>query len=329
MLAASPPTNPMRFDLPLPQNGYAWWYLDALSDDGQHGLTLIAMLGCVFSPYYAAARRRGPSEPLEHCAMNMALYGATGRRWAMTERSRQDVQRAPGHLAIGPSELEWRDGGLDVRIDERTAPWPRPLRGRIRVRPRAVTAERFQLDAMGRHRWRPIAPQARVEVEFTEPALAWSGDGYLDSNDGDAPLEADFTSWTWSRGQRGARATVLYDIERRDGTALNLALDFDRDGGMSVIAPPPRAELPHTVWRVARSTRSDPGSAPRVASTLEDGPFYARSVLETQVGGEAMQAVHESLCLRRFASRWVQALLPVRMPRARRGRASRDARTGR
>ncbi len=329
MPEASPPVSPMRFDLPLPLNGYAWWYLDALSDDGQHGLTLIAMLGCVFSPYYASARRRGQAEPLEHCAMNMALYGATGRRWAMTERPQRDVQRSASQLTIGPSALLWRDGALEVQIDERTAPWPRPLRGRIRVQPRAVTAQRFNLDAAGRHRWRPIAPQARVEVEFTEPTIAWSGDGYLDSNDGDAPLEADFSSWTWSRGLRGTRATVLYDIERRDGSELNLALDFDRDGGMSVIEPPPRAELPSTAWRVARSTRSDAGSAPRVDDTLEDGPFYARSVLATTVGGEPMQVVHESLCLKRFASRWVQALLPVRMPRAWRDRAPRAARTGR
>jgi hypothetical protein len=33
--------------------GYIWWYVDALSDDGVHGLTMIAFIGSVFSPYYA------------------------------------------------------------------------------------------------------------------------------------------------------------------------------------------------------------------------------------------------------------------------------------
>ena len=46
----------LRFDTPVPDGGYAWWYLDALSDDGRHGLTVIAFIGSVFSPYYAWAR---------------------------------------------------------------------------------------------------------------------------------------------------------------------------------------------------------------------------------------------------------------------------------
>ena len=61
-----------RFDEPVVPGGYAWWYLDALSDDGQHGLAIIIFLGSVFSPYYAWSGRR---DPLNHCAVNVALYG--------------------------------------------------------------------------------------------------------------------------------------------------------------------------------------------------------------------------------------------------------------
>ncbi len=56
------------------QNGYAWWYVDALSDDGTNGITIIAFIGSVFSPYYALARRNGPADPLNHCAINVAIY---------------------------------------------------------------------------------------------------------------------------------------------------------------------------------------------------------------------------------------------------------------
>src|ERR1700761_382753 len=39
------------FDTPLKAKGYAWWYIDGLSDDGRHAITVIAFLGSVFSPF--------------------------------------------------------------------------------------------------------------------------------------------------------------------------------------------------------------------------------------------------------------------------------------
>ena len=56
-LDAAPVRGP-RFDAPVVRGGYSWWYVDALSDDGKNGITLIALIGSVFSPYYAAMRRR-------------------------------------------------------------------------------------------------------------------------------------------------------------------------------------------------------------------------------------------------------------------------------
>ncbi len=58
-LAAAARDGGPRFDAPVPAGGYAWWYVDALSDDGAHGLTIIAFIGSVFSPFYAWSRRGG------------------------------------------------------------------------------------------------------------------------------------------------------------------------------------------------------------------------------------------------------------------------------
>ena len=46
------------FDGAVAPGGYRWWYIDAFSDDGQHGLTIIAFIGSVFSPYYKLERAR-------------------------------------------------------------------------------------------------------------------------------------------------------------------------------------------------------------------------------------------------------------------------------
>jgi carotenoid 1,2-hydratase len=111
---------------------------------------------------------------------------------------------------------------------------------------------------------------------------------------------------------------VLYDVTRRDGGRHSVALAFGADGAARPFDAPPIANLPPTRWRVARSTRTDAGSREAVVATLEDTPFYARSLVAARLNGEPVTSVHESLDLDRFRSCWVQALLPFRAPRARR-----------
>ncbi len=71
-LAAQALQSRLGFAKTVPSGGYAWWYVDGLSDDGHYGITLIAFIGSVFSPYYAWSGRRSPDN---HCALNVALYG--------------------------------------------------------------------------------------------------------------------------------------------------------------------------------------------------------------------------------------------------------------
>jgi len=304
------------FAAAVPADGYLWWYVDAMSLDGRHALTIIALIGSVFSPYYAHARRRGRGDPLHYCALNVALYGASGKRWSMTERGRAQLLRSANSLTIGPSRMEWDGSKLTVHVDEIGVPIPYRLRGSVELQCEALNAHDFALDAHGRHRWHPIAPNARARVEFEHPRMQWEGEGYLDSNRGSEPLERAFVSWDWSRAPlRDGSAAMLYDVVPRDGPRRGIAVRVDKTGRAHAFTPPPPAALPGTLWRVPRATRSDAGSRARVRGTLEDTPFYARSMVETRLLGEPVTAMHESLSLQRFDTRWVQTLLPFRMPR--------------
>ena len=179
-------------------------------------------------------------------------------------------------------------------------------------------ARRFALDAAGHHHWQPIAPRARVEVTLEQPALCWTGHGYLDSNRGDEPLEAGFKQWQWARADLSdGRSGVLYEAQPRSGSVPGLALEFNRDGSVTSFEPPAVSALPRTGWRIERSVRSDADLAPTVQRTLEDTPFYARSLVRSDWLGEPVNAMHESLSLDRFNSPVVQAMLPFRMPRRR------------
>lgn len=277
---------------------------------------MIAFVGSVFSPYYAWARRRGKGDPTNFCAINVAVYGERAQRWAMTERGRASLARDPVSLTVGPSRVAWDGAALVVDVDEIAAPLPARVTGRIRLHPAALTAADYPLDAGGRHLWRPIAPRARIEVDFVRPSLRWAGEGYLDSNWGASPLEAAFARWTWSRAHIARDTAILYDVAPRRGAARGLALRFDAHGGAEAFDPPAAQRLPPGLWRVGRATRAEAGFAAGVVRTLEDTPFYMRSIVATRLLGANAVAVHESLCLDRFAQAWVQALLPFRMPRA-------------
>jgi carotenoid 1,2-hydratase len=307
----------IAFDAPVARGGYAWWYIDALSDDGLHALTLIAFIGSVFSPYYARANRRTPggADPEDYVAINVALYGPRRTLWAMTERRRHALIRDPHRLAIGPSRLDWDGTTLSARITEMTNPIPQPLHGTITLRPKALETTVYPLDAAGAHRWQPVAPCARVHVAFEKPGLSWDGDAYFDRNEGDAPMGSAFSTWNWSRAPTRQGTRIFYHAHRRDGGFTDLSLQFAASGGATTIPAPPAAPLPMTWWRIARQTRSDVGTEARVVRKFEDAPFYARSRIATVIDGEAVDGVHETLDLNRFARPVVQAMLPFRMPR--------------
>lgn len=310
----------INFSTAVTRDGYLWWYVDAISDDGTQAMTLIMFIGSVFSPYYASARRRGRGEPENHCAFNTILYGPGSRkRWSMTERSQKDLARTPERLCIGPSQAHWDGERLIMHVDERCTPVPLRMHGRITVTPAPLTGHSLWLDRRGRHRWHPLAPRARVVVHMQSPQLRWEGHGYLDSNEGKEPLASGFHEWDWSRERLpDGDCRVRYETRSSGGQQQRLTLRFDAGGKMhqeSVTSE--RTILPTTpVWRIRRHTLSDPQlPSPNIVRTLEDTPFYARSLMARQRGEEKILAVHESLDLRRFEQRWVQTLLPFRMPR--------------
>ncbi len=235
----------------------------------------------------------------------------------MTERGAASVERTADRFRVGPSELRWDGTSLSLDLRERSAPIPRAVRGTVRLIPEQLFNWQAPLDVAGRHRWGPLATQARIEVDFDQPGLRWRGHGYLDSNEGDEPIEDCFDEWDWSRAQLpdGASA-LLYDVRERSGAEQLLALRFGQDGTVTPVAVGPRQPLAASAWRVQRSIRSDTdGAAPRILRTLEDTPFYVRSIAESRFAGYTVQSMHETLSGPRLRSPLVRLMLPWRMPR--------------
>ncbi len=254
------------------------------------------------------------ADPLEHCAINVALYGPGAEAWVLSEYGHGAVERTADRLQVGRSSVAWEGDCLVVRFDERTAVFGQRVAGVVRLYPSALPAAPVHIDARRHHTWWGVAPHAHVEAELSHPGLRLRGRGYHDANFGDEPLEAAFREWNWSRASLADRATVLYDARRVDGSQLQLGRVFHLDGRTEELVAPRRVPLGRTRWLLPRATRTDGGDA-RVVRTLEDTPFYARSELQTSLGGRRMVSVHESLSLERFASPMVQTMLPFRIRR--------------
>ena len=299
------------FNAPVAPGGYRWWYIDALSDDGQNGLTIIGFVGSVFSPYYMRARRTGNADAENHCAINVALYG-NPRRWSMTERGVKRVVREQERLAIGPSSMEWNGRTLTILVNERCAPLPLALRGRITFEPSEIYDQPVPLDEDGRHQWQAVAPHGRITAELESPRLNWSGSGYHDMNWGDEPLEDRFSEWTWLRTHTNRGTEVLYDLNRKDGSRLTFGRRFEQ-GKVTNKDCAPRHAMRKGFWGMQQHVLSEAPAA--LLDSLEDAPFYTRNRVAITIGGQRCEAFQESLSLDRFAHPMVQLMLPFRMPR--------------
>ncbi len=235
----------------------------------------------------------------------------------MTERGSNSVQRSAEHLVIGPSQLRWCGDHLEISLNEISVPVPRSVRGTVRVYPEGLCNFSAALDAGGKHRWGPIAPCARIEVDLVKPGLHWKGNAYLDSNEGDEPVTVPFKTWDWLRARMSdGRTAVIYDVTQTSGARTLLAERFKPDGSWESFEPSDKREtLPGTLWRIDRGIRADGSTTSQVLETLEDTPFYARSLLKTHLLGEEVTAVHETILPQRLSSVAVQMMLPWRMPR--------------
>jgi carotenoid 1,2-hydratase len=317
--------------------GYAWWYFDALSDDGACALTAIFFVGSVFSPDYAGRLRRGESARAEeHVAVNLALYERGRKRaWVMSEYGAAALRGLDDDgPRIGDSAVERTAAGLKLIVRERTAPFLAALagvgatvEGEVELMRSAPPVAAVELAAAPeRHFWQARLPRARVRVRFRRPALAFDGIGYHDVNFGDGRLERAFSSWSWARFHQRARTTILYALHERSGAARGLVVDAGDAAPASVRAATllPEGEALAAPWGLSlpRWFAVDDGGTTRrcrAGRLLEAAPFYARYV--AALGGNehdgAVDGVGEYLDLDRFASPAVQFLLRFKTRRTR------------
>jgi carotenoid 1,2-hydratase len=292
--------------LPHRSGSYLWLYTDAVVGDVT--AVCIFLIGSVFSPRYAARAGAG-ALPVEHCAVNVALY-RRGRRmaWAFTEYP--GVAHAdPEGIAIGSSTLSYaRDGTLVVTLRERTAPWGRPLDARLELTPAHALSAALPLDAQRVHYWEPRIVRGTARLEVPALGIEGAGLGYHDVNRGSAALGDRIHGWWWTRVHAPDASLVRYGVH---GAASVIELAAHRGREPSVVhAPSVERRHRRSAWGLALPTDIGAGGVTVPARRLlESSPFYARQ--ETHAGG--LHALGESADFRRFRSPLIRWMAYFRM----------------
>lgn len=296
--------NPAWTVSPLPQSSgaYRWFYADAHA--GGCTVVCIFMVGAVFSPRYAAAARRG-ARPLDHCAVNCAVY-REGRRvaWAFTEHAGAEV--GGGRLRIGGSRFAYHaGGGVEIVVAERTAPWGRPVRVELALEPAAPPAPEVRVDGASPHCWEARLPRARARLVVDGRAV--SGVGYHDTNHGPERLGGTLPGWRWTRIHGPEATWIRY---RPPAPARGIEVVAGADGTSLREAALPAEALRRSGWGLGLPLRlaAGPTELP-AAAVLESSPFYAR--LET--ADPALHAVGEVADFRRFHSPLIRWMAHFRM----------------
>ena len=303
-----------NFNIAVPPNGYAWWYIDGINTVADRAISVIGFIGSVFSPWYRWSGRRNPEN---HVCINVATYGSGGR-FTMTDRGQTALRQSEDLFQVGPSSMNWDKNRLIIDVNEiGSPPMVSRVSGQIIVTPTAVTDVELALTNDGAHIWRPFAPTAKISVDLNGKGWQWEGHGYFDSNFGTRALEEDFSYWTWGRYPNKQGSTCFYDATRLDGSELAAGIHFDMTGNANEITLPPKAPLKRSLWAVSRETRADNGYKPEQVKNMLDAPFYSRSAVKTRLDGEETIGVHEALDLVRFRSPLIKPLLAVRVPRRR------------
>ena len=303
-----------NFDLDVPPDGYAWWYIDGDLGRGTRALSVIGFIGSVFSPWYAWSGRRDPDN---HVCINVATYGPGGR-FTMTDRGRSRAAPVAAPLRGRPVLDDMgRGAARDRRRRDRVAADRcRRVRGQIASDPAAITGSELPLTVDGAHVWRPFAPRlgdrgrsGGARLAMVRPRLFRCQLRHPRAGDRISPSGPGAAS-------RIAVALPAFTTQHGcDGTELGAGFRFGADGQAREIEPPPRTRLSPVALAGA------PRNALRCGTRPEAGAEHARRAVLfplSRADGDRRRSrtgVHEALDLRRFRSPLLKPMLALRVPR--------------
>ena len=274
-----------------------------------HRQRVLALLrrGPAAGPGRPARPRQHQRHPLHAARQALGHDGA----WPLADRplghAHRDRPQQPG--VVGPS-ADHRHRRMDVSRCRRR------MRGTVTVDLGTMFDDVHALDAHGRHaggRSRPVRERPCIS---TSPRCRWRGRAYVDMNAGTEPLEAGFRNWTLVAGgcrRRRRASSTTSSSATAHGVAWRSTIGRTDRSGTSIADPV--QGLPRTGWRVSRSTRAAAERPARVVAHAGRHAVLQPLAACLRAGRRDAQRDPRKRRSRPLPARWVQMLLPFKMPR--------------
>jgi len=310
---------------------YEWWYIDALSADGQWGVVAILFRGMPMSPSYL----RNPDMMLAGCAVSVYHKGIR-IAFSFTEYPLESCtfDQKCTHVEVGDSSLVIDQEGI-LRLHSRV---PCDRDGRsidLAIHGKSpMHAAPYHDDAgddvQDVHAWVLAQPlmkadvlvalheQQQIVVQHQFEAAA-----YHDHNLGKRAMHSDYRHWYWGRvhGDDGAYV-FLVTPDSPDSVVQVFAISQQGDvvpwSDVQVLYEKPTCSIMGLLTHkqvVIRGTSKDGLRHELVCKndqTCEDGPFYQRYISTWIVDGQTYgYGMSEYMYVARMESAWIRPFLQI------------------
>lgn len=304
---------------------YEWWYVDALSADGEWGVVLILFRGMPMSPTYL----HDPSYMQAGCAVSVYHHGVR-IAFSFSEQplSQADFCTERVYVQMKGACIELTDDGFltalaDVPCDDDG----RSVQVRLRGTASAVDAVECQ-PITENHAWILAQPRMRVtaSVALRERASSivehhFETLGYHDHNCGYRSMHRDYGDWYWGRVHAEHRTIVVLSTPHSED-ACSYVYEVDAHGSITAwqdvtFRYEKNAVTPMGLMcskRIVITGTSPVDGEHEVVcvndTTCEDSPFYQRYRSSWTLDGmPAGTGMSEYMNVARMKSAWIRPFL--------------------
>jgi hypothetical protein len=337
MLTLSTPEMPHASKTMRESGGFCWWYMDG-SDDAGNGFVLIWSFGLPFLPGRTSAARRGrASTPDQQPSLNIAFYRDGRPDFYLLQQFEPEQAHWDGadRWSMGRNRMEANTDSagrrtVDVHLDLDLPVGAGTLTGSVTLTGAVVRWTPEVAPAPQRpdapHWWSPVCGGARARVDVSTPEwrFAFDGPAYHDRNASSVHIDGlGIADWTWARFRDGDDTWILYHVRPLDLGALPV-LHWMCVGGDGEVRHR-RLEFVGALRTTGKfgmrqfcewHYRDEDGPVElRQLSTVDDGFFYARKIVEVSMNGRVLTGVAEEVVPPRVDRGWQRPLVNMAVHR--------------